>query len=1081
MTAVWFEELNQVLREFDPQAEETQSSIWTELKTRVDINQYQPHQWPEVLVKEIHDKTEHYFVLKNTSQKTYLRLSPEEYTLWKLIDGNRTVKDLVVEHYVRSGAFSYNLVIQLVNQLFSHQLLVEKPIYTWDEVKTQLDKRSLSHKLIVPARLLLSQRLNIPGIDKMMSGLYRALGWIFFTRPMQIIMALIAIVGLVLFNQIVTGTQYAFFSQTPLSDLALFWVAAILPVMIHELGHALTVKHYGREINGGGLMLYFGLPAAFVDTTDIWLENRKARLNVTWNGPYTGLLIGGICAILMWLYPENAINSFLFKIASVAYLTILININPLLKYDGYYILSDSMNISFLRERSLNFLRKGLIGKLSRREKLTPNEKIFSVFGILSVLWTAYAIYLATIFWQTRISTSLQVIMGSNFNLVTKVFEFLSTAAFVSMLGLLIFQLIRIVLNLLTRFVRAGGLQKHSQLALIGFTFASLISFGTAYSVEIYRGWVVVGVVSGMSVLTLIVFLVFNQAYAISNRWAAQIFLGLTLLALALVPLAEELMPTGSSHSQRLLFAGLFLASLGGVLFIWPAIKQFKFLQLAVGLLIGGFLVVGGNLLQLSAWHAALVSLLGFVTTLNWFSLRGSGRFPALLLIFLGAASASIAFDLTRYIPRYWGVGILISCAGAWHMILARLPNLSRYEPIISANKQDAIRDSVMILVKRIIAQVFFESGWGGIDAFGQRFTARAKNLGIDLSIDGNQFRDGELPDRATIHLTEVYGAAFDQLFDLMKDRFGKRQASRIFSLGVDLIPWQYREVTIELVLMRRDWGMQVGEANKNKRSDRVKLLGRVPMFSNATPGDLIPIASMLTPRQYAAREVVIRQGDPGNEFFIIESGKLQVWQTQEAGEPRLVQSLGPGQFFGEVALINNAPRNATIIAETPSVLLSLKREDFDSLVKHHLEFMENIKSNLRNSWILRNMPIFDELSGSDLNTITDKLKVEHFKAGVPVIREGDIGDKFYIIEDGELAAYQEINGDSLELERLTSGDYFGETALILNRPRNATIIPVSDSTLFSLEREDFVNLMDDFQNMRQLVDKTSTRRMKNLI
>jgi putative peptide zinc metalloprotease protein len=84
------------------------------------------------------------------------------------------------------------------------------------------------------------------------------------------------------------------------------------------MGHALTVKHFGREVPKGGVMLYFGMPAAFVETTDIWLEPKRARLAVTWNGPYTGLIIGGLAAIFIYLYPSASINSFLFKMLGVA-------------------------------------------------------------------------------------------------------------------------------------------------------------------------------------------------------------------------------------------------------------------------------------------------------------------------------------------------------------------------------------------------------------------------------------------------------------------------------------------------------------------------------------------------------------------------------------------------------------------------------------------------------------------------------------------------------------------------------------------------------------------------------------------
>jgi putative peptide zinc metalloprotease protein len=1081
MSATWFDELNDALAQ--PRIiGSDQPSIWNDLKNQVDINEYKPCPHPAVVAQEIQESTGNYFVLKNAKNKTYMRLSPDEYNLWSLMDGKKSVKELVVDYFVTYGAFSRNKVTQLVNQLLQNHLLKEEPQHVWTGVNAQLQKRSLLHKISMPAQMLLSQQLKIPGIDGIITFIYRSIGWLFYTRPLQVLMAIVSLVGFVLMNLIIKNPDYVLFSGAQPSEIAMFWLAAILPIFIHELGHALTVKHYGREINAGGLMLYFGLPAAYIDTTDIWLANRRARLNVTWNGPYTGLVIGGICAILMWVYPTNPSNPFLFKMASVAYLTILININPFLKYDGYYLLSDALNISFLRERSLNFLQKDLFGKIIRREKLTRDEKIFSVFGVLSAAWTAYALYLAFAFWQTRLNSGLQVLLGSNYSFFTKILEFLSVGAFISLLILLGLQFIRFIASLVNRFVQTGGLQRHGQLAIIGLAFAAVISFTAANAVDIYRGWIVIAIASGMSIATLIAFVIFNQTYQMSNRWLAQTTLALALLLLALIPLAEELMPTGWIHTKYLIVGATAFASLGGFLFIFPAIKQVKPLQIILGILTAVLLVAAGYFLRLFNWTLMLVPLMGLVLTLNWFSARGSGRISALTLIHLGIVITAAAFVLARYIPRYWGLGILITCTGFWHLMLARLPNLSKFEALISPQKHDAIGYSVAILVKRVIAQVFFESGWGGIESFGKSFTGHTKSLGINLSIDGNQFNDGELLQRATFDLTEVYGIAFDKIFTLMKERFGDQFARRVISLGVDLIPWQYREVISELVLERRDWGMELNQEKRDQRTDRIKLLDRVPLFVNATYDDLRPIAAMLSARRYAAREIVIKQGDPGHEFFIIESGTVQVWQQKQGDAlPQLVQSLGPGQYFGEAALASNEPRNATIIAETPAVLLTLGREDFDALVKHHLEFAKKIKTNLSNEWVLRQMPIFDEMSAFDLKFIASKLKAEKFSTGETVIRQGERGDKFYIVESGRLAVYHEANGAVVELEHHTAGDYFGETSLIQDKPRNASVVAVADSTLFSLGRTDFMDMLGDFQNMRQSLEKTSTRRRKNIL
>lgn len=127
------------------------------------------------------------------------------------------------------------------------------------------------------------------------------------------------------------------------------------------------------------------------------MEPKRARLAVTWNGPYTGLIIGGLAAMFIYLNPFASVNNFLFKMLTVAYLTVLFNINPLLKYDGYYLLSDWLEIPSLRERSSAFLRRKFFKKALSRKKFSRDEIIYSVFGILSFVWMAYALYLMSPF------------------------------------------------------------------------------------------------------------------------------------------------------------------------------------------------------------------------------------------------------------------------------------------------------------------------------------------------------------------------------------------------------------------------------------------------------------------------------------------------------------------------------------------------------------------------------------------------------------------------------------------------------------------------------------------------------------
>jgi putative peptide zinc metalloprotease protein len=165
------------------------------------------------------------------------------------------------------------------------------------------------------------------------------------------------------------------------------YVLQFLTLLIHEWAHAIATKHHGREVRRGGFLFYMGMPAAFVDTTDVWMEPRRPRITVSWAGPHSGFFLGGLASLLLLAVPGSFWQGVLYQFAFLTYLTSVMNLNPLLKLDGYYILMDWLEIPRLREKSLAFIGKPLRDKLRRRDAFTRDETIFAVFGALSGLWT----------------------------------------------------------------------------------------------------------------------------------------------------------------------------------------------------------------------------------------------------------------------------------------------------------------------------------------------------------------------------------------------------------------------------------------------------------------------------------------------------------------------------------------------------------------------------------------------------------------------------------------------------------------------------------------------------------------------
>jgi len=175
-----------------------------------------------------------------------------------------------------------------------------------------------------------------------------------------------------------------------------------------------------------------------------------------------------------------------------------------------------------------------------------------------------------------------------------------------------------------------------------------------------------------------------------------------------------------------------------------------------------------------------------------------------------------------------------------------------------------------------------------------------------------------------------------------------------------------------------------------------------------------------------------------------------------------VKQYGPGDAFGELALLYNSPRAATVKAKTKAVLWSLDRETFNHIVKDAA-----MKKRERYEKFLRSVEILSTIEAYELTQISDALKTCSFKAGDYVIKEGETGDVFYMIEEGEASATKtlEPGKQPIDVHNYKSGDYFGELALIKGDPRAANIVARTDLKLVSLDRNSFKRLLGPIEDM----------------
>ncbi|CAK8686339.1 unnamed protein product [Clavelina lepadiformis] len=206
---------------------------------------------------------------------------------------------------------------------------------------------------------------------------------------------------------------------------------------------------------------------------------------------------------------------------------------------------------------------------------------------------------------------------------------------------------------------------------------------------------------------------------------------------------------------------------------------------------------------------------------------------------------------------------------------------------------------------------------------------------------------------------------------------------------------------------------------------------------------------------------VITEGEYGTHLFVLEKGQVEVYHSK-SGKHEHVAALKPGTVFGELAILYNCKRTASVRATTDTVLWSLERQNFQSAVK--------LSGQLKRDEYVRLLKTVDKLkslSDNKLMRIADCLEEATFQRGDYVIRQGDSGDTFYVIKEGKVrvthleeSSVKKKNFEETFVCYLGTGEYFGELALLTEDKRSANIIVESESiSVLMLDRQAFNSLV----------------------
>lgn len=223
------------------------------------------------------------------------------------------------------------------------------------------------------------------------------------------------------------------------------------------------------------------------------------------------------------------------------------------------------------------------------------------------------------------------------------------------------------------------------------------------------------------------------------------------------------------------------------------------------------------------------------------------------------------------------------------------------------------------------------------------------------------------------------------------------------------------------------------------------------LFSSLEADDLKTVINAFQEKKIADGVTIIDQGAEGDRLYLIESGECNVWKKQPGeDEAKLVFVQAPGDAFGELALLYNCPRAATVKAKGECVLWGLDRECFNHIVKDAAQRKREMHEDF-----LKSVVLLKDMDPYERSKLSDALKTEDFKDNDIIIKEGESGDTFYIIESGRAEAFK----DEKSVMKYSKGDYFGELALIKDQPRAATVRAKGPCRVVTLTRGSFKRLL----------------------
>ena len=393
--------------------------IWQILRDRLDYASFVPAPVPDVERADLRRRDgSPYTVLKNprgdSGAGRYLRLDPADLQLFELMDGRRSIQEILTTQLERNGVFALDRLARLTAELRANGFFGEEPPPLYEKLFGRRAMRDpIARASMFLRRLVVWDIARWSNADGLVDRVYRLGGRLAFTRIGAVALLAFGLYGLsVWFDEVRSPRhQLATIDDSYVLGILALILLQVLSISVHEAGHALAIRHFGRHVRRFGLAMYYLFPCFYVDSTDMALGSRRQRIVVSLAGPFAGLTVAAACALVAAGQPETLVGGLAFKAASLFVFQFIFNLLPILELDGYHVLVDALDAPFLRQRALGFVRRAAFRKLRARAKWSRAEVGLAIFGFTAIGTSLATLVLSILLWRSRIAIASRELLA----------------------------------------------------------------------------------------------------------------------------------------------------------------------------------------------------------------------------------------------------------------------------------------------------------------------------------------------------------------------------------------------------------------------------------------------------------------------------------------------------------------------------------------------------------------------------------------------------------------------------------------------------------------------------------------------